>query len=78
MDHRGWIEVGRRAVAGETEGLLCPLGDGGELEVTKQAMSGGGAEYRLRCPVCGVENYVRKNGDIDQVEPGNTPESGDA
>ncbi|RDI59035.1 hypothetical protein [Nocardia pseudobrasiliensis] len=56
---RRWIDAAKRVGNGELEGIRCPENGDDFLEVTWIPGPGDTGEYRLRCPTCGAENFLR-------------------
>jgi hypothetical protein len=63
MSRSRWIDVALRVEAGERADLRCPENDDDLLEVDwiPGPFSGTG-EYRLHCPTCGAQNFIRVGG----------------
>ena len=61
MSRELWIAAAARVIDGDWNGIRCPENDDDYLDIEwiPGPMSGFG-EYRLRCPSCGVENWVRE------------------
>jgi len=57
-----WIAAGVAVARGERSGLRCPENDDDVLDVRwlPGPAAGGAGEWRLRCPTCGAQNFVRK------------------
>jgi hypothetical protein len=62
MSRVAWIEAARRGEAGDWKEIPCPENDDDFLEVDwfPGPISGSG-EYRIRCPSCGAENWIRES-----------------
>ena len=64
---RRWIEVAKRVVRGERDGIPCPQNQDEFVQVEWIPFdSEPGGEWRIYCPSCNVQEFVL---DRDHVEP---------
>jgi hypothetical protein len=61
LERAAWLEAAKAVLAGQTDGLKCPVCSNDTLDVEWLPFAdGSGGEFRLRCRNCDAENYVLK------------------
>ena len=64
MSRGAWIDAAQRVLAGERDGIACPVNDDADLVIDWVPFETEiGGELRLACPVCGETNFVLVRGD---------------
>ncbi len=64
VSRRAWIDAAQRVLAGERDGIACPVNDDADLMVDWVPFETEiGGEFRLACPRCGETNFVLVRGD---------------
>jgi hypothetical protein len=57
-ESKQWLEIAKRVLAADYSGLKCPV-SGDDLRVLWTAIDDQRGEFRIWCPACGAENFVR-------------------
>lgn len=71
MSRRAWIDAAQRVLAGEREGIVCPVNGDADLLVNWVPFETAiGGEFRLACPACGEMNFVLVRGEDSARDSG--------
>ena len=74
VSRRAWIDAAQRVLAGERDGLVCPVnGDSYLLVDWVPFETAIGGEFRLACPACGEPNFELVRGDDSSRDTKNSP-----